>query len=54
MKFDDMQIGLDGAISGKGSDDVGSFSISGTMNPDATFTFNKAYEGAHTVVYEGT
>ena len=54
MSFDNMQINLDGSISGAGSDAIGDFNISGTMEGNGTFTFDKAYEGAHTVNYKGS
>jgi len=54
MTFDNMSINFDGSIAGAGSDSVGTFNITGTMGNDGTFTFDKAYEGAHTVSYKGS
>ena len=53
MSLPNLTIGLDGAIIGGGSDSVGDFNISGQVAGDGAFSFNKAYVGAHTVIYEG-
>jgi hypothetical protein len=52
MDLENMQIGLNGEISGAGSDVVGDFTINGTLNADGSFNFDKAYDG-HTVSYKG-
>jgi len=52
MALDNMQIGFDGSISGTGEDAIGAFTITGAMNADRSFTFDKVYD-AHTVSYKG-
>jgi len=53
MTFDNLAINFDGSITGAGEDTNGAFTISGTLNGDSTFSFNKAYE-SYTVCYKGT
>ena len=46
----------DGNMAGRGTD-ISSYSVSGQMEPDSTFTFTKQYEGPtsfHAVVYSGS
>lgn len=52
MNLENMQIGLEGVISGAGSDAVGDFTISGNLDGESNFTFDKAY-AEHTVSYKG-
>jgi len=53
MTFKHMYIGATGDIFGNGSDDVGTFSISGKMGAGGV-SFVKQYDGAHAVNYTGT
>jgi len=53
MDLPNLQIGLSGAITGEGSDAVGEFTISGQLNDDGTFNFDKAYPD-YTVSYNGS
>ena len=53
VQFDDMQIGLNGQILGRGSDQVGQFSINGMLNRTGTINFTKQYHGQHAVQYSG-
>ncbi len=41
-------------VKGKGTDEVGEYTISGELKPDNTVTFVKQYIGKHSVNYEGT
>lgn len=41
-------------ITGRGTDEVGDYTISGELKPDNTATFVKQYTGKHCVNYEGT
>ena len=46
----------DGNMAGRGSD-ISSYTVSGKMEPDGTFTFTKQYEGPkhfHVVIYSGS
>lgn len=55
MYFSNFQTDANGNIWGHGSDDVGTFNISGKVNymNNKKFTFHKQYYGAHTVIYKG-
>jgi len=54
MYFQNFQCNSQGQIWGHGSDQVGSFNISGKCDWTHTgFTFHKQYVGAHTVIYKG-
>ena len=53
VQFDDMQIGLNGQILGRGSDEVGQFSINGMLSRNGTIKFTKQYNGQHAVQYSG-
>ena len=44
----------DGQISGKGKDNIGSYTILGIMKENDTFEFTKQYVGAHSVTYTGS
>ena len=49
-----LTFGHDGIISGRGSDGIGRFTISGKTKAGDSFAFTKQYVGAHSVVYNGT
>merc|ERR1719433_1082116 len=51
MYFANMVLDVSGAVSGSGSDDVGNFSLAGSMS-DGWLEFKKQYE-AHFVNYRG-
>jgi len=53
MKFSNMQIQLDGAVTGNGMDDVGHFGIDGRLEQNCELSFVKQYIGAHAVNYNG-
>lgn len=53
MKIDDMNI-YQGAVTGKGRDDVGEFTISGKIDQSNSLSFTKQYIGQHAVEYNGT
>ena len=53
MKFANMQVQLDGAITGQGMDDVGHFEITGKLEQNNELGFVKQYVGAHAVNYTG-
>merc|ERR1712046_369981 len=54
MHFQNFQCDSNGSIWGHGSDNVGTFNISGKCNWNKSgFTFHKQYYGAHTVIYKG-
>jgi len=54
MHFQNFQCNSQGQIWGHGSDEVGTFNISGKCDWSHTgFTFHKQYHGAHTVIYKG-
>lgn len=53
MKFDHMQIGLNGVIDGKGADTVGHFQIFGQVSRHGSVNFTKQYIGKHAVAYNG-
>lgn len=54
MKFENMQVHLDGAVFGSGQDTNGKFSIQGSMSQNGQLQFVKQYEGAHAVHYTGS
>lgn len=54
MAFQNMTISGDGQIHGSGSDAVGSFTLKGNITNGNQVHFDKAYTGAHTIVYKGT
>lgn len=56
MQFADFQIGVESpSISGSGNDTQGDFTIEGTLNDDATFTFIKTYSATGLEIeYTGT
>lgn len=45
---------LGGPVTGSGSDAVGAFYISGSVDSNGTVKFVKQYEGKHSVNYTGT
>lgn len=53
VNFDDFQCDVNGNLTGCGSDPVGKFYLSGSMNKQNWFTFVKQYYGAHAVEYRG-
>jgi len=54
MNFNNFQCNNQGQIWGHGSDENGTFNISGKCDFSHTgFTFHKQYHGAHTVIYKG-
>jgi len=54
MHFQNFQVDANGSIWGHGSDQVGTFNISGKMNWSSTgFKFVKQYVGQHAVTYNG-
>lgn len=53
MKFNHMQIGLNGAMQGNGSDNVGQFQIFGQVSRHGSVNFTKQYIGKHAVAYQG-
>lgn len=52
MVIDHLNI-FNNQVKGRGSDEVGSFSINGDWNPNGHVAFVKQYDGAHNVHYEG-
>ena len=54
MTFQNMTISGDGQIHGAGSDSIGSFQLKGNITNGNQVHFDKAYTGAHTIVYKGT
>lgn len=54
MFFSTMTITLSGTILGSGSDSIGSFTISGTLQPNSELSFIKQYTDAHAVNYNGS
>lgn len=52
MELPNLSIGFDGIISGNGSDPIGDFNITGVLNFDGTFSFDKQY-AEFSVIYEG-
>ena len=52
MTFDHMNI-WNGQVKGRGSDENGTFSISGDWSPNGQVAFVKQYDGGHNVHYEG-
>jgi hypothetical protein len=53
VDFEDLKLDLNGNLTGRGSDAVGGFYLSGRMDQNNWFTFVKQYFGAHQVFYRG-
>lgn len=53
MKFDRMEIGLNGVIEGGGQDIIGQFQIFGQVSHHGSVNFTKQYIGKHAVAYQG-
>ncbi len=57
MKFAEINVSAQpgGLISGKGSDEVGEFTLSGSFSPNTPeFRFLKQYVGHHAIYYKGS
>ena len=48
-----LQIDCSGNISGSGSDDIGAFTVNGSVNQCNKVHFTKQYCGGHAVIYDG-
>jgi len=53
MKIDSMHLNNDGTIFGDGSDDIGEFTVTGTISDSNDVEFVKQYTGQHAVNYSG-
>ena len=49
-----LTFGQSGAIGGQGTDDIGTYTISGNVQENHGFKFTKQYVGAYSVFYTGT